>query len=528
MRQRAGLIVPLFSLRGQEGIGTIGDLPAFATLARDIGFSTVGLLPLQRLYGEETSPYGADSAFALDPLYLELAALPELEGGVLERELPESTMMAARELSRCSLVLYGDVRRFKQSALEIAFDRFDRNEWAQGSERAAAFSRFCEATPWLRDVTLFSALRDAHGGHGWTQWSAELRDRDPEALARAEGQHERRIRYHAWLQFSLLEQWTRARAAIAQLGVTLYGDVPFGQGTESADVWANPEWFRRDVSLGVPPDPFSATGQNWGLPPFDIERMRQPGAHGKGFEFFRRRLRATRALYDEFRMDHVIGYFRQWLWAGQPPVGSFTPGEEPSQRALGRELLELFREEIDGVPPGMSHGESAIVAEDLGVIPPWVRETLGELGMAGYKVIPWEREDGKGLLDPRQFPRLSVATYSTHDTMPINRWVDEMQPWERDELYRMAHIESYDDREMQMLKLFELLFAAGSSRAFVLASELIDDPSRINVPGTTGGHNWTWRLPRDPAGLRGDPRLSARFGRVRESLERNGRLAGNP
>lgn len=513
MRQRAGLIVPLFSLRGQEGIGTIGDLPAFAALARDVGFATVGLLPLQRLFGEETSPYGADSAFALDPIYLELAALPELAGDVLDRELDASTQMGARELARCPMVVYGDVRRYKQRALEIAFDQFEQNEWGHGSARAAAFERYRETTPWLRDVALFSALRDAHQGHGWTQWPAALRDRDPSALAEAERVHERRVRYHGWLQFCLHEQWTRARAAITAIGVSLYGDVPFGQGTESAEVWANPGWFRRDVSLGVPPDPFSATGQNWGLPPFDIAAMR-----ASGFAFFRERLRATRALYNEFRIDHVIGYFRQWLWAGDPPIGSFTPTVEDEQHALGRELLAMFREEIDGG----AVDESAIVAEDLGVVPPFIRETLGELHMAGYKVIPWERDGA--LRDPRQYPRLSVATYSTHDTLPINRWIEEMAPHEREELERLAHIERSDDRDTQMHKLFDLLFSAGSSRAFLLATELTGDPARINVPSTTGAHNWTWRLPQDAHAMRTDPRLAARFARVRASLERHGRL----
>lgn len=528
MRQRAGLIVPLFSLRGQEGIGTIGDLPAFAALAKDVGFSMLGLLPLQRLFGGETSPYGADSAFALDPMYLELAALPELQGNVLDRELPSNVMLAAREFSRCALVLYQDVRRFKDQAFEIAFHKFDENEWKAGTDRAAAFERFREGTPWLRDVALFSAVRDAYGGQGWTTWPQALRDRHPQALAEAEAVHERRIRYHGWLQFVLMEQWTRARAAISHLGISLFGDVPFGQGTESVDVWAHPEWFRRDASLGVPPDAFSATGQDWGLPPFDVPPMRE-GANP--FQFFRQRLRATRALYDEFRLDHVVGYFRQWLWKGLPPQGQFTPDEESMQHALGRELLELFREEIDGVPPGMTRGdgwagESAIVAEDLGTIPPFVKHALADLGMAGYKVIPWEREGG-GLNNPQDYPQLSVATYSTHDTMPIGRWVTEMEPWERDELFRMAQIHQGEDQDQVLLKLFDLLFSAKSARAFVLASELTGDPTRINTPGTTGGHNWTWRLPLDPAGLRSDPRQSARFAKVREMLERTGRAPGS-
>ena len=51
-------------------------------------------------------------------------------------------------------------------------------------------------------------------------------------------------------------------------GVALFGDLPFMVDGDSADVWARQDEFRLDVSIGAPPDAFSATGQDWGMPAY--------------------------------------------------------------------------------------------------------------------------------------------------------------------------------------------------------------------------------------------------------------------
>jgi 4-alpha-glucanotransferase len=109
----------------------------------------------------------------------------------------------------------------------------------------------------------------APGGSG----PAESRERQPQALTAAADRLANRVRFHAWLQFVAQEQWNAVRAVAREQGVLLAGDEPFIIGQDSADTWANPRHLRRDARLGVPPDEFSDTGQDWGLPYFDFEAM---------------------------------------------------------------------------------------------------------------------------------------------------------------------------------------------------------------------------------------------------------------
>jgi 4-alpha-glucanotransferase len=136
-----------------------------------------------------------------------------------------------------------------------------------------------------------------------------------------------------------------------------------------------------------------------------------------------------------------------------------------------------------------------MIAEDLGVIPAFVRQTLADLGMPGYKVIPWEKEKDESLRDPSEFPELSVATYSTHDTPPVLQFWDELPARDRTSLAKLAHTEEDAPEAERERALLRLLFSARSSLAMVLVTEIFGERTRINTPNTVGPHNWTYRLP---------------------------------
>jgi 4-alpha-glucanotransferase len=310
-----------------------------------------------------------------------------------------------------------------------------------------------------------------------------------------------------YLQWLAHEQWADARAKLAGLGIALMGDMPFIVGGESADVWAHRDQFRTDVSLGAPPDDFAKDGQSWGLPVYDWTAM-----DADGLSWLVTRARHAAKLFDRFRIDHLVGFFRQWVRKyGEP--GYFVPAHESEQRARGEKVLTAIR---DAVGPG------TVIAEDLGDVPAFVRETMARLGLPGYKVLPWERDDFVPR-DPRSFPELSVATWSTHDTAPITSWWDAFEPWERE---RLAALDGFPldlpvpERELALLKL---LFSARSSLTLVLVNELIGDTSRINLPGTVNDQNWTWRLPRPIEDLATDPALYERFSKIRELAQAAGR-----
>jgi 4-alpha-glucanotransferase len=164
-----------------------------------------------------------------------------------------------------------------------------------------------------------------------------------------------------------------------------------------------------------------------------------------------------------------------------------------------------------------------VVAEDLGVVPTFVRETMQELGLPGYRVIPWEKDDGR-MRDPRAFPHVSVASYSTHDTQPITAWWDVLPEGDRAQLAHAAGFALDAPEEPRTLALFRLLFDSRSELTLVLAQELLGERARINMPATVGSQNWSWRLPAPIEDLDRDPRVRARLDRVRASVEASGRV----
>jgi len=511
--------VPLFSVRTRDdwGVGEIGALAAHAEWLASAGVNLVQILPVHELAGAETSPYGARTAFGLDPIYVSLSKVPELDAAALSQALAGD---GAAELARArslASVDYAAVRGLKSRALSIAFERFLERELLRDTDRGKALLAWARAErAWLADYALYVALSDSHGGWGWTTWPEAERDRAAAIVAQGAdpdprtplGRRVLEVMYRQWLAFG---QWDEARAGLRKLGVELMGDLPFIVGSESADVWANRGMFLREVSLGAPPDDFSADGQDWGLPAYDFRHHA-----AESIDFLRARVRHAARLYDRFRIDHVVGLFRMWLWTGEGAAkkGTFDPTAEPAQEARGLEVMRAIVAEAK---------EARVIAEDLGVIPDFVRSTLTGLDVPGYKILPWERDEAFQYRDPRDFPAISVASYSTHDTHPITAWWDELEPWERERLGALARVPDGAAPERREMCLLDLLMASGSDLALTLVQELIGDRGRINLPGTVGAHNWTWRLPRPLEELAADGEVSARLARVRSMIELHGR-----
>ena len=504
MARLSGVTIPLFSVRTKNdwGIGQITDLPACAAFFLAAGQRLVQVLPTHELADGETSPYGALSAFAIDPIYIDVNKVEELDSASISRALGDEGRAELERVRALARVDYRAVRTLKRRALGAAFLRFRERELAKGGPRAQALDAFIEhEQDWLRDHALYMALRTAHEGHGWSTWPADERDRAKEIVAvaatpRDDGRLGTRVLEQMYLQFIAHEQWRHARSDLRKLGVALMGDMPFIVGSESADVWAHRDQFRTDVSLGAPPDGFAPDGQSWGLPAYDWDAMDKDH-----LGWLRRRAAHAAELFDRFRIDHLVGFFRQWV-KKEGEKGSFLPPEEKAQLARGEMVLRAMME---------ASGKDAVIAEDLGMIPPFVRETMKELGLPGYKVFPWERDGSFQPYDPRSYPETSVATWSTHDTSPITQWWYDLEPWERERLAKLDDIPLDLPESERELALIKLLYSAKSDLTLLLAQEIIGDKTRINLPGTVTDQNWTWRLPKTLEELRADAALATRM-----------------
>jgi 4-alpha-glucanotransferase len=509
--RRAGVTLPLFSIRTRQdwGIGQITDLPACASWILRAGHRLLQLLPAHELAAGETSPYGARTAFGLDPIYMGMEAVADLDPASIDEALGEDGRRTLERVRNAARVDYAAVRPLKERVLARAFEQFLVREWAHDSPRARSFREFVgENAAWADDLALYVALRERHDGFGWESWPAPERDRAPDAIASARRDLQARTLRHEYGQWILFEQWRRAKEEMGALGVELMGDVPFIIGRESADVWSHASQFRRDRSLGAPPDAFSEDGQDWGLPAYDW-----PAMDRDDLAWVRARTRHAATLYDRFRLDHVVGYFR--MYVREPGhKGSFEPPSEEAQRARGERVLRAMQEAAGG---------ARIIAEDLGVVPPFARETLTRLGIPGYRVIPWEKDDGSGYRDPKEFPEMSVATWSTHDTPPITAWWDELSVEDRRGLSQLLNVPLDLSDADRSLALLGALFASRSELTLALVPELLGQRERINTPATVQDENWTYRLPMPLEELERDPWVCQRMDAVRERVRASAR-----
>jgi 4-alpha-glucanotransferase len=519
--RHAGLLIPLFSLPSSDswGIGEILDVPIVGRWLRAAGQSLLQILPINEMAPGQTSPYSAITAMAIDPIFISMRGVEDFAALGGERALDAGARDTLNAVRASARVEHNRIRAVKNAALRLAFDRFYRDEFRRRSARASAFAAWAAGQAWwLEDYVVFRALHQAHGERAWMTWPEDIRTRQADAIDRARRELEREIVFHQYLQWQADMQWHAARE---QAPISLFGDLPFMVDADSADVWASQEVFDLQASVGVPPDPFSETGQNWGLPVYRWDVMA-----ARGDTWLHQRARRSAALYDGYRIDHLVGFYRTYAIPNDGSKPRFRPPDEPTQLAQGERVLDVFRE--DG---------SRIIAEDLGTVPEFVRVSLARLGIPGYKVLRWEREwdePDQPFRDPMAYPPVSVATSGTHDTEPIAVWWDTAPEEEREKVGEIPLLRTLVDRcdlataaftPALRDALLEVLFASGSELLILPIQDLFGWRDRINVPATVSDENWSYRLPWPVDTLDHQPEAQERAARLREWAARHARLA---
>jgi len=522
MTRRAGLLIPLFSFPSSSswGIGDIGDIAAMARWLKSAGQCVLQLLPLNEMADGEQSPYSALSAMAIDPIYIRLPDVAECAALGGEESLSADDRSVLDRVREASTVDYQSIRRIKLTALTAAFDRFFDEEWKRSTARASALADFVAGESWwLEGYALFRALHDREDKRPWTEWPERLRRRDAGSVSRAREELSRHVLFFQYLQWLAAEQWGAARAEARASGVALFGDLPFMVNLDSADVWIRQHQFRLDVSVGAPPDAFSATGQNWGVPACNWDVMA-----ADDFGWIRERARRGAALFEGYRVDHLVGFYRTYCRPrdGSPPV--FSPPSRSKQLRLGENVLRVFAE------PG-----AEIVAEDLGTVPDFVRLSLTRLGVPGYRLLRWERQwnaAGQPFRDPLEYPERSVVASGTHDTEPMAIWWEQASAAERARLAELPVVrrsrpgasladEPYEPAVRDVL--LETIYASRSSLALNVVQDVFGWRDRINDPAVVSNSNWTFRLPWFVDRLDDIPEARERQSRLRDWSERYGR-----
>ena len=485
MNQRTGgILLPLFSMASSRswGIGEFLDFPAFASWLTLAGQSVVQVLPITELPEAESSPYSALTAMALDPIFITLPALEDFDALGGEAALPDEDRRALDAVRGAGQVRHGEVRELKFRALRRAYQHFAAT-LATSSQRASRFHEFVsQHDSWLHDYALFQALRTRQGRKPWWEWPKALASRDPHAIETAELDQKDEISFRKYLQWIADEQWVDARRRAAP--VRVFGDVPFMISADSPDVWTRQNEFRFDGTVGVPPDAFSETGQDWGLPPWRWDVMSR-----NDFAWMRGRAARTAQLFDGFRLDHLVGLYRTYIRPLDPSDAPFfAPSDEPAQLALGETLVSLY-----------AKTGAEIIAEDLGTVPDYVRASLRKLRIPGFKVLRWERawqQPNQPFIDPTDYDEVSVATTGTHDTEPLVTWWSSAGADEQAAVRNMPSVRRYlEAGAPEPEALLRALLDSRSQLTIIPMQDVFGWPDRINTPAQVSDENWSWILP---------------------------------
>jgi 4-alpha-glucanotransferase len=486
----SGILLHPTSLASPHGIGDLGaEARRFVDFLAAAGQSLWQVLPLGPTgYGE--SPYQCLSAWAGNPLLISLDAL-----GAETGDSPEF------------------------SADRVDFERVV--PWKMGLLRrlapakGAGFESFSEQNRhWLDDFALFAALKEHHGGVAWTEWEEGARDRDPRALANWRAKLAAPISQQKFLQFVFYEQWRKLREYARARGIRIMGDLPIYVAHDSADVWANRQFFQLDaqgrplVVSGVPPDYFSKTGQLWGNPIYDWDELARDG-----YRWWLDRFRAAFQMVDMIRLDHFRGFEAYW----EVPAGEITAVNGRWVRGPGSVLFRAAKEAL---------GELPLVAENLGVITPEVEAIRNECGFPGMAVLQFAfgTDPQAPTFRPHNYPREVVAYTGTHDNDTTVGWwgsraaTDSTRSEEdirRERDFTKRYLNT-DGREIQWAFIRALEASVADTVLIPLQDVLgLGTEARMNRPATAGG-NWRWRY--RSGELR--PELAARLREMAELYDR--------
>jgi len=608
---QTGVVVPLFSLRSNEsiGIGEFLDLIPFGNWAKKCGLDLIQLLPVNDT-GEESSPYSARSAFALNPVYIRLQ---EIEGA--SEILGDSLEKHNKKFLGESNIPYVEVVRYKRTSLRKIFDQKEEDIKASKS-----FNAWVKQNDWVHPYAEFCARKAKNDEASWKEWQKTSKPRDSSIL------------FQKWMQWIAEEQFLKAIAELNKLGIRLKGDIPILINEDSADVWHYPQFFNLDNRAGAPPDMFCYSGQNWAFPTYKWDNLEK-----ENFAWWRARVNQAAKFYHAYRIDHVLGFFRIWVvpeteFTGI--LGHFAPavpiyvndlknagipietvhylttpnfGEDLLQNWFGFDtervkskyfealksspgrymlrpeyrseraiisseeeqqikdtllnaywdrvftpssteeilhpywywynapvLLTLPEHEVNVISKIIKDNEAKqeslwkenglkllgmlaketdmlVCAEDLGAVPNCVPGVLRDLGILALRVERWTRyweKEGQSYIPLSEYPRLSVCTTSNHDSSTLLGLWNESD-FDRN-LYWNKHL-GFSENAPETLnaehikQIIKSLFSSNSLVAILplqdfmaLSQKFISkepEKDRVNIPGTIGKHNWSWRMP---------------------------------
>lgn len=477
LHQRAsGLLLHITSLPSGHGIGDLGpEAYHFADFLAASGQTYWQILPLTPIDpGAGFSPYSSPSAFAGNPLLISLDKLAD------DGLLPPDVVERARQPDSHWADFWA-VWQLKWPLLNRAAQTF-RHE-ADPGQRADYDKFTLKNQHWLNDYALFTALQQDTGIYAWVQWSAELVQRQPDAIGREIDRLRDAIETIRVLQYLFYRQWQELVSYCFARKIHLIGDIPIYVQYNSADVWSFQELFKLDERglpthvAGSPPDYFSADGQRWGNPVYDWPRHAE-----SDFQWWARRLRHQMALYSLTRLDNFLGFAEYW----EIPAHEQTARQGQWKVAPVEEFMRAMYRQFVQLP---------IVAEDLGAKAAEVQPVLQHYGIPGMRLVQFGfgPDSPTSAHTPHSYIENVVAYTGTHDNNTTRGWFRNLNESDRSRLAAYTGLKPDDETVTEQLIRLTLQSVARLTIFPVQDILNLDEAHRMNTPGGSGA-DWTWRL----------------------------------
>jgi 4-alpha-glucanotransferase len=486
--------VQLYGIRSRRnwGHGDFTDLANLIDIARAQGAAAIGLNPLHALFDdqpEEASPYFPNSRHFLNPLYIDVEAIPEFPQTARAQFQNE-----IEALQEHDLVDYANVARIKGLGLALSYDNFYSHGSDERRQQFDAFQR--QRGPRLAAFAAFELLRRRFK-HPWWEWSDEWRKPDPDAFARLRTEYADELAFVEYMQWIADQQLTACRDHARQAGlpIGLYLDLAVGVRPDGFDAWNDQDFCLPSIEIGAPPDALNTQGQRWGLAGVNPVKLIESDC-----EPFRQVLRASMQYAGAIRLDHVLGLKRLYLVPSGVPANQGAYVQFPFEQLLAAAADESVR------------SKCIVIGEDLGTVPPGFRETLAEWGLWSYHVMLFERADDGGFIAPDLYRQDALVTFATHDMPTFAGWISRhdlqvkralgIDPGESDDDRAAAFDALQRAMAWQGLPLLDYpsitrFLAKTPSRLLVMTIEdVLSLVEQTNVPGTIDEHpNWRRRLP---------------------------------
>lgn len=461
--------MPIFSLPNEYGIGTFGKTAyKWVDFLVKSGQKYWQVLPLgPTSYGD--SPYQSFSAFAGNPYFIDPDMLAD-ENLLTDLECEKYSCKTSAEIDYA--LLY--INRFK--LLRIAFSRFNDFDKLEEFKKQQSF--------WLDDYTLFMALKSDNNQKEWSLWNENLRLHNKQAINTAKEFLKDEVNFHAFLQYMFFNQWNKLKLYANKKGISIIGDMPIYVALDSADVWANKQFFQLDKNgiptevAGCPPDSFSEEGQLWGNPLYNWNVLK-----ADNFKWWQVRMKSSLELFDIVRIDHFRGLESYYAI----PFGDKNAKNGEWRKGPDADFIYMLKENFP---------ENAIIAEDLGFLTKAVRKLLELSGYPGMKVLQFAFDsDSDCEYLPHNFNNNCVVYTGTHDNNTTLGWIEDCTEESLDFARKYLDIHYHPNEQWCFIR------RAMSSVANLAVIPIQDylglgSAARINTPSTLGG-NWVWQADED-------------------------------